>query len=474
MKRKWFLFFMVALLFIPTTTSNNTEASTLFNTLYLVEQDGERSLSSVQGTGLKADTIRASGEGNVYLIEQISGSYDGSGTAVADLFLNGTAVGIGIDARVSYDFDGDGQWDRVEETDLIATDGVLEEGSYEQFTRELVHVEGDAYKAFENGKIQVEVSMRFGNGDAEIKVNAPELASNLQLPYTLEQESDESPSTGENLVRNGDFSEGTAHWDTWDGEGGQSTFSVENGAGNMHIHQIAGMHPDWNIPISWSNQLFQEGISLAGGSVYELSFDVSSTMERPIEIELNGLSNNPKHAFDVTTDTDTKRIEFSLFQQSELQLMFLLGNVRNGENHTENRPHTITIDNVSINRIGGIGDNEPDREWELVWNDEFEGTELDRSKWNIDTGNGFYSGGEYFPGWGNNESQSYQEENVEIRDGHLVLRAEEETVTDEHGTYDFTSGKVQTNGLFSQAYGKFEARMKLPEGQVLACFLDDA
>ncbi|GAF21062.1 hypothetical protein JCM19047_732 [Bacillus sp. JCM 19047] len=215
MKRKWFLFFMVALLFIPTTTSNNTEASTLFNTLYLVEQDGERSLSSVQGTGLKADTIRASGEGNVYLIEQISGSYDGSGTAVADLFLNGTAVGIGIDARVSYDFDGDGQWDRVEETDLIATDGVLEEGSYEQFTRELVHVEGDAYKAFENGKIQVEVSMRFGNGDAEIKVNAPELASNLQLPYTLEQESDESPSTGENLVRNGDFSEGTAHWDTW-------------------------------------------------------------------------------------------------------------------------------------------------------------------------------------------------------------------------------------------------------------------
>ncbi|AIC96114.1 family 16 glycosylhydrolase [Shouchella lehensis] len=465
MKRKWFLFFMVALLFIPTTTSSNTEASTLFNTLYLVEQDGERSLSSVQGTGLKADTIRASGEGNVYLIEQISGSYDGSGTAVADLFLNGTAVGIGIDARVSYDFDGDGQWDRVEETDLIATDGVLEEGSYEQFTRELVHVEGDAYKAFENGKIQVEVSMRFGNGDVEIKVNAPELASNLQLPYTLEQKSDESPSTGENLVRNGDFSEGTAHWDTWDGEGGQSTFSVENGAGNMHIHQIAGMHPDWNIPISWSNQLFQEGISLAGGSVYELRFDVSSTMERPIEIELNGLSNNPKHAFDVTTDTDTKRIEFSLFQQSDLQLMFLLGNVRNGENHTENRPHTITIDNVSINRIGGIGDNEPDREWELVWNDEFEGTELDRSKWNIDTGNGFYSGGEYFPGWGNNESQSYQEENVEIRDGHLVLRAEEETVTDEHGTYDFTSGKVQTNGLFSQAYGKFEARMKLPEGQ---------
>lgn len=465
MKRKWLSVLLISLLLFPMTASDNSQASTMFDTLYLVEQDGKRSLTSSKGTEVISDTIDKSGEKRVYTIEHLTGTYNGSGATVADLFLNGTAVGIGLDARISYDFNGDGTWDRIEETDLIATDGVLDKGSYEQFNRELIHIEGDAYKAFENGRIKVEVGLRFGNGDAELKVNAPELASNLKLPYSLQEGSVGIPQPSENIVRNGDFSQGTEHWETWDGEGGQSTFSVENGAGKMQIDQIAGMHPEWNIPISWSNQLLQEGIPLTGGNVYELSFDISSTMERPIEVELNGLSNNPKQAFNLGTARETKRMEFSLFQDRELQLMFLLGNVVNGESTTENRPHELTIDNVAITRIGGIGDNEPEREWELIWNDEFTGTELDRSKWNMDTGNGFSSGGEYFPGWGNNESQYYQEENVQVRDGNLVIRAEKDSVTDEHGTYDFTSGKVQTNGLFSQAYGRFEARMKLPEGQ---------
>ena len=108
-------------------------------------------------------------------------------------------------------------------------------------------------------------------------------------------------------------------------------------------------------------------------------------------------------------------------------------------------------------------DREPN--WQMTWNDEFDEGSLDEDKWRIDIGNGFYDGDEWIEGWGNNESQSYQRDNVFIEDGKLVLEAREETVSDDKGTYDYTSGKVLTDESFSQAYGRFEASMKLPEGQ---------
>ena len=36
--------------------------------------------------------------------------------------------------------------------------------------------------------------------------------------------------------------------------------------------------------------------------------------------------------------------------------------------------------------------------WKLVWSDEFDGNQVDRSKWHYDTGNN---------GWGNNELEYY-------------------------------------------------------------------
>ena len=105
-------------------------------------------------------------------------------------------------------------------------------------------------------------------------------------------------------------------------------------------------------------------------------------------------------------------------------------------------------------------------EWTLVWSDEFEGEDLDESKWSRDIGNGFFQeDGTFIPGWGNEELQSYQEDNVRVENGKLILEGREETVTDSTGTYHYTSGKVHTQGKFSQKYGRFEARMSLPEGQ---------
>ncbi|WP_242517693.1 carbohydrate binding domain-containing protein [Halobacillus sp. GSS1] len=110
-------------------------------------------------------------------------------------------------------------------------------------------------------------------------------------------------------------------------------------------------------------------------------------------------------------------------------------------------------------------------DWSLVWNDEFLAKEIDSDKWTYDIGNWIVdeNGEGVAAGWGNNEKEYYTDssENSYTEDGHLVIKAkkEEEPVTDEFGSYDYTSAKLKTKGLFSKKYGKFEAKMKLPEGQ---------
>jgi LPXTG-motif cell wall-anchored protein len=112
-----------------------------------------------------------------------------------------------------------------------------------------------------------------------------------------------------------------------------------------------------------------------------------------------------------------------------------------------------------------------DSDWTLFWSDEFDGTEIDKSKWSYDIGNWIVdeNGTGVAKGWGNNELEYYTDspENSYIQDGKLVIEAkkEETPITDEFGSYDYTSAKLKTKGLFSKKYGKFEARMKLPSGQ---------
>jgi len=105
-------------------------------------------------------------------------------------------------------------------------------------------------------------------------------------------------------------------------------------------------------------------------------------------------------------------------------------------------------------------------QWILTWSDEFEGAagaSFDATKWVAETG------GE---GWGNKEREYYtaRTENVSLDgSGHLVITALEEPAnTDRHcwyGTCRYTSARLKTAGKFAQAYGRFEARIKIPRGQ---------
>lgn len=88
----------------------------------------------------------------------------------------------------------------------------------------------------------------------------------------------------------------------------------------------------------------------------------------------------------------------------------------------------------------------------LVWQDLFNGEELNLNRWNIEV-NG--SGG------GNNELQYYTDhpENVRVENGCLVLTARRE----EYNYKNFTSGRINTKNKIAFTHGMIEASIKLPK-----------
>jgi beta-glucanase (GH16 family) len=100
--------------------------------------------------------------------------------------------------------------------------------------------------------------------------------------------------------------------------------------------------------------------------------------------------------------------------------------------------------------------------WTLVWSDEFNGSDgapVDPSKWVLETGGN---------GWGNNELEYYtaRPQNSFQHDGNLVIKVLAERYKGSDGvTRNYTSARLKTQGKFSQAYGRFEARIKIPQGQ---------
>ena len=100
--------------------------------------------------------------------------------------------------------------------------------------------------------------------------------------------------------------------------------------------------------------------------------------------------------------------------------------------------------------------------WTIAWSDEFNGangSSVDPAKWTMETGGN---------GWGNQELEFYTDrpQNVYQQDGNLVIRVLEEKYPGAGGvTRNYTSARLKTQGHFAQAYGRFEARIKIPRGQ---------
>ena len=89
----------------------------------------------------------------------------------------------------------------------------------------------------------------------------------------------------------------------------------------------------------------------------------------------------------------------------------------------------------------------------LVWEDNFEGSSLDKTKWACEVGDN----------WCNNELQAYTNgsTNVYLLNGFLVIQA----IKESKGTRNYTSARLTTKGLAKFTQGHFEARIMLPGGK---------
>jgi beta-glucanase (GH16 family) len=103
--------------------------------------------------------------------------------------------------------------------------------------------------------------------------------------------------------------------------------------------------------------------------------------------------------------------------------------------------------------------------WQLVWEDDFNGNSLDQNKWIHDIGTGSQYG---MWGWGNGELQYYQPQNTTLNNGIAKIEVKEEPngiIDSWSATSYFSSSKITTKGLFNFRYGKVEARIKTIDGQ---------
>jgi beta-glucanase (GH16 family) len=95
--------------------------------------------------------------------------------------------------------------------------------------------------------------------------------------------------------------------------------------------------------------------------------------------------------------------------------------------------------------------------YQLVWEDNFDGNSLDSSKWNIEENVGIWNTGT------NKEFQHYKKENVTVGDDGngnncVIVTAKKEN----YNGYKYTSGRINTKGKMAFRRGKLEAMIKIP------------
>ncbi len=117
--------------------------------------------------------------------------------------------------------------------------------------------------------------------------------------------------------------------------------------------------------------------------------------------------------------------------------------------HDEYKP----IDNIKIVDNGYKSPLEREG-WELVWNEDFEGNQLDTTAWTYEV-NG--------DGGGNNELQYYTDfkTNTWVRDGFFTIKA----IKENYKGKEYTSGRIRSKGKKDFTYGRFDIRAKTPVQQ---------
>ncbi len=128
------------------------------------------------------------------------------------------------------------------------------------------------------------------------------------------EETAETPQqpAGENLLANGDFSNGTEGWNIWAiTSPGAATASVADGTVTYDITDVGT--EDWNV------QLKQENLTLEKGSTYCLTFKASSTAVRTIKLAMLSASYAWYGGADITLTEEEQEftIKFTMNEETD-------------------------------------------------------------------------------------------------------------------------------------------------------------
>jgi hypothetical protein len=107
-----------------------------------------------------------------FLITGLSGTYSSGATAFTLYVDSGACVGNGIQARVSYDFTGDGTFDRVETYHYFATNDVSGLETYSQAAGLRSSSGTMGSFAAGAGRVQLQLWSAIGNCASTVRVNA--------------------------------------------------------------------------------------------------------------------------------------------------------------------------------------------------------------------------------------------------------------------------------------------------------------
>ena len=110
---------------------------------------------------------------------------------------------------------------------------------------------------------------------------------------------------------------------------------------------------------------------------------------------------------------------------------------------------SVYFDDLNLVSTGAA----PYGDMNIIWNDEFDGTAINNNIWTYDLGGG---------GWGNNELEYYtsRTNNAFVRNGLLHIVARQESIS----SYNYTSARMKSQGLYSFTYGRLEWRAQFPAG----------
>jgi len=204
-------------------------------------------------------------------------------------------------------------------------------------------------------------------------------------------------------------------WGFWDGS---------------HWHQDAPLfRRDWTLKPS--GQAFLQTV------FSDWWTDVSAVSDQQGAAEVRGCLGD--YEVDVTFEGETKTRAFSLSKDGLV--------------------HTVALDQ-RVDRTPRQSRTKSG--WQLVWADEFQGPEIDLSKWEHQIGSGA-------GGWGNNEKEYYtaRADNSRIEDGKLVIEARNDNYVPPGTVFPlpYTSARMRTRNKGDWTYGRFELRAKLPKGK---------